>query len=226
MKQTKLLRLFVLALLFAMDLPTIAQNIGETSYRRSYGGGGGLEKICRNSLGKIYGGDIFKEFPVGTILEAKYMGNGYYTARSFDNPEEGILYGTESVSPEEVNPKNAVGKTFSVYNYATPYPSLGDEPVSIQHLTLETIQDPTEESGDAILRMVTINNPDTRSESESEVIYLGNFLPYCVSFTKKLENGKFSAIDEIRLYSQTVSNRPANVYAVLFDGKMFDNQSN
>lgn len=192
-------------LMFAMCMTSIlsgySQNIGEISYRRVFGGSGGLCKLAYKNSGDFYAGDIIKEFPDGTIVEAKHIGRGYYTTKYFDFPEEGILYGTEDVKPEHADPKKAIGHKFECQKYAVQFPSLGDLPTAIETISVETNPDTNTTIGNAIIKINLRENPGTSQENDYTTICYGNFLPYCISITHILNNGQITPITENRIYT-------------------------
>lgn len=212
MKKNCFYRTLSIIMLLSCFMPVMSQKIGKTSYRRVFGGGGGLEKICYKKDGSFYAGDIMTKFPDGTIVEAKHIGRGYYTTKYYDYPEEGILYGTENVKPEDADPKKAIGQWFEGEIYATEYPSLGDKPIYRYHVNITANPNPTEETGDAIVNITTFTSPDTPNEKEYQSIYYGKFLPYCISISTAQIDGKMTPIKEIRIYTESIYGKVAAVY--------------
>ncbi len=177
-----------------------AENVGDTTFRIAYGSGALLQQISRSTSGALSPGKIIREYPVGTIFEATYMGNGYYSTTPFDCDTTGILTGTWEIKPELADPRNMFRKVFGYEKYAVEYPSLGDVPEFILWMSIEPNPEPTEETGDIIVDVCKQVHPGQANEQKIYYRYYGTMLPYCISVTKEQLRDKIVPFGELRIY--------------------------
>lgn len=209
---------FILCMLAVM--PAVAQKIGEISYRRVYGGGGTVCKFSKTISGALCPGDVIKSYPVGTVFEAKYIGNGYYSTKAFDLNEEGILTGTENVKAEYADPRKSLGMMFRFDHYAQECPSLGDTPDVSYYVEIDENKQEPEKYGDAIVYLYAMYNPGTPEQKQVDCMYYGRFLPYCISLDSERKGSKLYSMPEERLYTWT--DILGNLSGAYFRGERFN----
>lgn len=226
--RSPIVRAAIAAALLITSSSTFSQDTGTKIYQFA----SGLEEICKNSIGRYYGGNLIEEFPDGTIVEATPFDNnyyGYYTGVSPKTGKKGFLRNPSTAKAEFINPCNILGSIFHTWIYEYDEYGYKDpmaEPKMHKLLTIQRV--PDGEKDDAIIQMLYVIDPGTKNERTVDNRYYGKFLPYCVAVTHMENNGENVPIDEFRIYltyNQQYKGMKvvgAEIHGVFINGEMLD----
>lgn len=198
MDMKKLVMTMLLTAGFSLSLA--AQNIGDKGLRKAMSAGGFLNTIAHTSMGLVTPGKKLMDIPQGTIIEARYAGNGWWIGRPQGASQEGVLTGCESIKEKEADPMLMAGKEYSHEIYAVQFPALGDEPTAIEKFKATKKVSLVDNIGDVVVDFVRIENPTSDKKTVKKYKYCGTYMPYYISLRYIWNNDKATPIDEIRIY--------------------------
>lgn len=198
MDMGKLVMTMLLTAGFSLSLA--AQNIGDKGLMKARSAGGFLSTVAHTSMGHVTPGKKLMDIPEGTIVEARYAGNGWWIGQPQGASQEGVLSSVESIKKEHADPMLMAGKEYSREIYAVESPALGDVPTAIEKFQATKKVSLMDNLGDVVVDYVHIANPMSDKKTVTQYKYCGTYMPYYISLRYVWNNDKATPIDEVRIY--------------------------